>query len=125
MIAKVTTALTLAITMGAAGDILLSTGMKAMGEVRLRRASELPGLARLVFSNGYVLLGVCSMAVYFGSYITALAWVDVSVANPLTALSYLIATIYAGLVMREEVGLQRIAGVVLIVVGAIFVGFSS
>ena len=125
MTARVAIALTLAITMGAAGDILLSLGMKAMGEVNLHKASELPGLARLVFSNGYVLLGVCSMAIYFGSYITALAWVDVSVANPLTALSYLIATVYAAFIMRERISLQRLAGVVLIVLGAIFVGVSS
>ena len=125
MMTKVAIALTLAITMGAAGDILLSTGMKAMGEVRLRRLSELPRLIRLVFSNGYVLLGICCMAVYFGSYITALAWVDVSVANPLTALSYLIATVYAVFIMHERINLQRLAGVFLVVLGAIFVGVSS
>ena len=125
MMTKVAIALALAITMGAAGDIFLSTGMKRMGEVRLRRASEIPRLIGLVFSNGYVLLGVCCMAVYFGSYLTALAWVDVSVANPLTALSYLIATAYAAFIMREKISLQRAAGVALIVLGAIFVGISS
>jgi drug/metabolite transporter (DMT)-like permease len=125
MMAKIVVALTLAITMGATGDILLSIGMRSNGEVNLRRAGELPRLLRIVFTNIYVLLGVCAMAVYFGSYITALAWVDVSVANPLTALSYLIATAYAALVLREKISPQRALGLVLIVLGAIFVGVSS
>lgn len=111
--------------MGAAGDILLSTGMQSMGAVRIRSIRDLPRLLPVVFSNPYVLFGVVSMAIYFASYITALAWVDVSVANPLTALSYLLASGYAWLYMHERISLMRISGLVLIVLGAIFVGVSS
>jgi drug/metabolite transporter (DMT)-like permease len=122
---KVAVALTLAIVLGAAGDVLLSTGMQSMGAVSVRRLNDVPRLLALIFSNPNVLFGVVSMAVYFASYITALAWVDVSVANPLTALSYLLATAYAGLMMHERIGIVRASGLVLIVVGAIFVGVSS
>jgi drug/metabolite transporter (DMT)-like permease len=123
--ANVALALTLAIIMGATGDVLLSTGMQSMGAVRVRRLSDVPRLLAIVFSNPYVMFGVVSMAVYFASYITALAWVDVSVANPLTALSYLLATGYAWFVMHERISANRLAGLVLIVVGAVFVGVSS
>ena len=122
---KVAVALTLAIVLGATGDVLLSTGMQAMGAVRVRRLSDVPHLLAIIFSNPYVLFGVVSMAIYFASYITALAWVDVSVANPLTALSYLLATGYAAFVMHERISPTRAAGLVMIVVGAIFVGISS
>lgn len=122
---EVVAALTLAIVMGAAGDVLLSTGMQAMGAVRVRYLSDIPRLLAIVFSNPYVLFGVVSMAIYFGSYITALAWVDVSVANPLTALSYLLATGYAWLVMHERISVVRATGLIFIVIGAIFVGVSS
>lgn len=122
---RVAFALSLAIVMGATGDVLLSTGMQSMGAVRIRRWSDIPRILAVIFSNPYILFGVVSMAVYFSSYIAALAWVDVSVANPLTALSYLLATAYAGLIMHERINPVRMAGLVLIVIGAIFVGVSS
>lgn len=117
--------MTLAITFGAAGDIFLSKGMRQNGEVRIRKISDIPSLLAVVFTTPYVLLGISSMTVYFGSYIAALAWIDVSVANPLTALSYVIATAYALLYLRERVNKTRWVGVILITVGAAFVGFSS
>ncbi len=122
---KVGIALSIAIIGGAAGDILLSTGMQSLGAVKVRQLGDIPRLLAIVFSNPYVLFGVVSMAVYFGSYIAALAWVDVSVANPLTALSYLLASGYAWVVMHEHFGPNRLGGLVLIVVGAICVGASS
>lgn len=122
---KVAVALSFAIIFGAVGDILMSAGMRRNGEVTVQRLGEIPPLLGHVFTNPYVLAGVLSMAIYFGSYITALAWVDVSVANPLTALSYVIATAYGFGCLRERIGLMRAAGIVLITVGAVFVGLSS
>lgn len=122
---KVIIAMSIAIIFGAAGDIFLSKGMRVNGEVRVRRLADIPSLLATIFSTPYVLFGITSMAIYFGSYIAALAWVDVSVANPLTALSYVIATAYALFYLRERVGRSRWAGVLLITIGAAFVGFSS
>lgn len=122
---KLVIALSMAIFFGAVGDILLSVGMRSNGEIRVRRLADIPIIIKMVFTQIYVLLGVLSMAIYFGSYIAALAWVDVSVANPLTALSYLIASLYAALFLREHVSLKRGIGIILIVLGTIFVGISS
>lgn len=122
---KVAIVLSFAIIFGAMGDILLSAGMKSNGEVALRRARDFPPLVKLVFTNPFVISGILSMAIYFASYITTLAWVDVSVANPLTALSYLIASIYAVTVLREPVSLVRGIGILLVILGATFVGLSS
>ena len=122
---KVAVALGLAIVFASLGDILLSKGMQKNGEVNVRRVRDLAGVVRHVFSTPAVLLGVLCMAVYFACYIASLAWVDVSVANPLTALSYLIAVVYAAAVIRERVSAMRWAGVAFIVAGAVFVGLSS
>ncbi|MCE5197545.1 MAG: DMT family transporter [Armatimonadota bacterium] len=122
---KVAIGLTIAIVFGALGDIFMSRGMRENGEVIFHGLADVLKVARLVFSRPLVLLGVLSMAIYFGAYVAVLQWVDVSVANPLTALSYLIATVYAVLIMREKVGLKRGGGIVLIVLGAILVGLSS
>ncbi|MCE5324171.1 DMT family transporter [bacterium] len=122
---KVGISLGMAILFGAIGDILMSKGMQENGAVSIRRISDVPKIAKLVFSRPLVILGVVSMAIYFGSYVAVLGWIDVSVANPLTALSYLIASAYAAFVMKEKLGIARTAGILLIVLGAILVGLSS
>ena len=65
------------------------------------------------------------MSFYFFSYMAALAYTDVSIANPLTALSYVLVTIYAAAAMHERVNPRRWAGVALVTLGAICVGLSS
>ena len=96
-----------------------------MGSIDVRSARDILSAAKRAFSSPFVLLGVCSMALYFGSYIAALAWVDVSVANPMTALSYLIASIYAIVFLKEKVNPQRLLGIILVIAGATLVGLSS
>lgn len=122
---EVAIALGFAILFGAAGDILLSMGMRSNGEINIRRLSDLPKNIRIVFRRPLILAGLVSMAFFFFSYIAALAYTDVSIANPLTALSYVLVTVYAALAMREKVTWKRWTGVTLVTLGAIFVGLSS
>jgi drug/metabolite transporter (DMT)-like permease len=118
-------ALGLAIVCAAAGDILFSKGMQSNGAVRIRRPWDVFLLVKQVLTNPFVLVGAFSMAIHLMSYTAALAWVDVSVANPLTALSYVIATAYAVFIMKENVNLGRWSGIFFITFGAILVGLSS
>jgi len=118
-------ALGLAIAFASIGDILLSTGMRENGELKIRGLRDIPEALRRMFTQPKVLFGLLAMTGYFGSYMAALTMVDVSVANPLTALSYLIATLYATAILRERVSVARAIGIVLIVLGSIFVGLSS
>lgn len=117
--------LSLAIISAAIGDILFSRGMRSTGGVTLRSIRDIPITARYILTNRLILAGILSMAVHLSSYVTALAWVDVSVANPITALSYVIATGYAALFISEKVATTRWVGVFLITIGAMLVGFSS
>jgi len=118
-------ALGCAIVFAAVGDILFSKGMRSNGEVTIKHIRDIPGMIRHVFQRPLVLLGIVFMAFFFFSYLAALAYTDVSVANPLTALSYVLVTVYAAFAMKERVGLSRWAGVTLVTLGAIFVGLSS
>jgi drug/metabolite transporter (DMT)-like permease len=122
---KAAIAVACAVIFGCLGDILLSMGMRNGNEISIKRPSDLPIAIKMVFTNPLVLLGITSMAIYFGTYIAALAWADVSVVNPLTALSYVLATAYAAIRMRETVTKSRWTGVVLIALGSMFIGLSS
>lgn len=117
--------LSCAILFGAIGDILFSKGMRRNGEVVIKRPADVPRMIRHVFQRPLILFGIVSMAFYFFSYMAALAYIDVSVANPLTTLSYVLVTLYAVLRLKEHISLRRWAGVTLVVLGAILVGLSS
>ena len=118
-------ALSCAIIFGAIGDLLLSNGMQARGEISVRHLRDIPHATKQIFTNPVVLLGVLSMSIFFGSYLASLTMADVSVVNPLTALSYLIASAWAYFVWHERIRPVRFAGIALIVMGAILVGLSS
>lgn len=122
---RVVIALGLAIVFGGAGDVLMSLGMKRHGAVVVRRPRDIPPVIRKVFTNPFILAGVVSMAIYFGSFLTAMAWVDVSVVIPLTSLSYVLTAAYAHFFMHEQITPMRWVGVVILTTGAAMVGFSS
>lgn len=122
---EVAIALGFAILFGAAGDVLLSMGMRADAEINIRRLSDLPRNIKHVFRRPLILAGLVMMMFFFFSYIAALAYTDVSVANPMTALSYVLVTFYAVLAMHERVTWKRWLGVSLVTLGAVFVGLSS
>lgn len=122
---KIAIAMGLAIIAAATGDILMSKGMKEIGRVSVHHLSDIPPLAKRVFTCRYVLTGVAAMAIYFTSFVTSLAWADVSVVVPLTALSYVITTTYSAFVVREHVSLTRWIGVAVLSVGVALVGISS
>ncbi len=122
---EVAICLSSAILFGAVGDILFSRGMRQNGEVVIKRLADVPRMIHHVFQRPLILGGIVSMAFYFFSYMAALAYIDVSVANPLTTLSYVIVTLYAAFRMRERINWPRWAGVSLVITGAVLVGLSS
>lgn len=117
--------ISLAIIFAAIGDILFSKGMKRIGAVRVHHFRDVWPVVHKILTSSQVLFGGLSMMIYMGSYLAALMMVDVSVVNPLTALSYVITTAYAALIAHEHVGKRRWTGISLITLGAILVGLSS
>ena len=105
---------TLAVSLG---EALLSKGMK------LTTAPTASGWmqARAVL-NRYVLCGTFLMTAYFGLYMMALRWADLSFVLPLTAVSYLLGTLLAKYYLGEHVSPTRWAGVLIITLGVIVVG---
>lgn len=117
--------LTLAVTLAACGDVLLSRAMRARPPVRLRTARDVLDLLPLVVREPRVLLAVLCLAGYFGAYMASLTEAPVSVANPITATSMLFSSAWAATVMREKVDGRRALGILLIVAGCMLVGMSA
>jgi drug/metabolite transporter (DMT)-like permease len=104
-----------------AGEIAITHGMKAAGEpARLRPREVLAFLGRALL-NGWFWLGIPLMALSFYTLLVLLSWKPISLVIPASALSYVVGTLGAKYVLREDVSPARWIGVVLVCAGVALV----
>src|SRR2546421_8104879 len=123
--ARLIAALLIALTLEAMGVVLLSEGLRQIGQIE---RFTLPEIARIVsrgVSNGNIVLGVLFETIFFIALLIMLKKWDVSLIWPLTSLGFVLTTLAARYIRHEEVTALRWAGVVLIVIGATLVGWSE
>jgi len=122
---KTIVVLAIVIIAGAVGDILVSKGMKAVGEITSADPAHLGRAALRALRQPYVLLGAFCLALYFFGFVAVLSWADVSLVVPITSLGFLLTTFLAQWALHERVTLDRWAGTLLIVVGVALVARSA
>jgi drug/metabolite transporter (DMT)-like permease len=107
---------------GSLGNVLLSKGMRQIGEILdLSPAALAPVFAR-TFTNAFVWLGILSLLVFFVSYLLLLSWADFSYVQPATAIGYALVAVLGYFMLGESVSLMRWAGVLIICAGVALVG---
>ena len=108
---------TLAVSLG---EALLAKGMKATNSAGADGWSQARALL-----NWAVVFGTVLMASYFGLYMLALKWADLSFVLPLTAISYLLGAALARFYLHENVTPTRWIGAVIITLGVVVVGLGE
>ena len=104
-----------------AGEIAMTLGMKATGEpARLRPREILIFLGRAL-RNGWFWAGVPLMALSFYALLVLLSWEPISLVIPASALSYVVGTLGAKYILREQISAARWAGVLLVCAGVALV----
>ena len=106
------------------GDILLTAGMKQVGEVTAINLRSLLRQARRVLTNPFIGLGVLCMAADFFGFIALLSWADLSLIMPMTALSYPFSILGSHFVLKERLTAGRVAGTGLIGIGVAFISMN-
>jgi len=116
--------LLIAICLTVTGEVLLKLGMN---EVRadVGAFSPSPPVLLRTFTEWRVVLGFA--LIFSGAlfWLGVISRADFSFAYPLLALSYVIALIPARLVLSEEVTPNRILGALIVVAGAIIIGWNA
>jgi drug/metabolite transporter (DMT)-like permease len=100
------------------GDILISRGMKQVGEIEALDWRHLWRMASRTITNLSVVGGIAAMAVAFFSLLAVLSWAPLSLVSPATALSYVINTVGAKFYLEEKIDTLRWVGTLLVCVGA-------
>jgi len=103
------------------GDFLQTMGMKRHGEIHDFRLGALGRALGRVFRNPHVVGSVALMAVSFFAFMTLLTVADLSFAVPATAASYVLETVFARYILKEQVSGKRWAGALLVACGVALV----
>src|SRR5262245_44006462 len=99
------------------GDVSLTKGMKSIGEVNTLNPAELFNIGLQVFANPLIWLGVLFLGVFFGLYLAALSWADLSFVLPVTAFGYAMNAFMSWRLLGEQVSITRWIGTIIICVG--------
>jgi drug/metabolite transporter (DMT)-like permease len=104
----------------AAGDSMLSHGMKQTGNISLHHLSGVI----LAVLNPWVAMGIVLLLAFFASYMNALSWADLTYVLPATSLGYVLLAFVARFALHEQVSVTRWVGIALIAGGVGFVAGS-
>ena len=116
--AKVLAVMTIAVVLGAFGDVSLSKGMKMVGAVEHRTVYDAFVLAA---TNQYVLAGVGLLIGFLFLYLASLSWEDLSFVLPLSAADYVLVTLLAYFLLGEQVTDLRWLGSIFVAIGVALV----
>lgn len=102
-----------------AGDVLLSSSMKRIGDLaELRAQKGLLAVIARVFTDGRFLMALICMTIGFFSLLTALSWGDASLVAPASAsLTFICSAVLAKLFLHEDVDRRRWISAALVCVG--------
>jgi multidrug transporter EmrE-like cation transporter len=103
------------------GEILIARGSKSVGEPPSLRPLDILRFLGRVMRTGWLMLGIVLMAISFYALLLLLSWQPVSFVIPASALSYVVGTLGAKYVLREEISGSRWAGVLLVCAGVALV----
>jgi drug/metabolite transporter (DMT)-like permease len=101
----------------AAGDSMLSHGMKQTGNISLH---HLQGVIFAIL-NPWVAAGILLLLAFFATYMTALSWADLTYVLPATSLGYVLLALVARFLLHEQVSPLRWLGIALITGGVGFI----
>jgi drug/metabolite transporter (DMT)-like permease len=99
------------------GDVCLTKGMKSIGEVSTLDPVELFNIGLQVFTNPLIWMGVILLGVFFGLYLAALSWADLSFVLPVTSFGYAMNALMSWRLLGEHVSITRWLGTLIICFG--------
>lgn len=108
-----------------AGDVLLSRGMKQIGDLgKVRRKHGFSFVMAQVMRNRYFLMGVVCMAISFYSLLFGLSWNEVSLIGPAAASLTFVANAFAAKIfLHERVDRKRWAAALFVAAGVVLMAF--
>jgi drug/metabolite transporter (DMT)-like permease len=104
-----------------AGEVLQAHAMRRHGEIHDFRPGAIGRAMAMLARNWAVIASVGAMAVSFFAYLGLLTISELSFAVPATAVTYVLETLLAKYILKEQVTRLRWAGAALVICGVALV----
>jgi drug/metabolite transporter (DMT)-like permease len=114
---KIPLMLCLLICCSTGGEIALTYGMKQVGEPESFRPLDLFRFISKAVRSVWVLLALPLMAISFYALLILLSWAPISLVIPASAFSYVVGTLGAKYILKEEISPARWIGVIMVCIG--------
>jgi drug/metabolite transporter (DMT)-like permease len=118
---RTATLIVLTVLFNSVGNLLLSVGMKRVGEVDSFSAGVLAATAWRVGTSSAIWLGIATLVLFFAAHMLLLSWADYSFVQPASAGGYVATPLLGAMFAGEHVGAVRWGGVLLICLGVVLV----
>ncbi len=112
------TLLSIVVTATALSDLLQSHEMKRAGEQSVG-ARGIAGLLKTIATRRELILSIVCLAISFFAFMALVQATPLSFAVPASAASFILETVLAKLVLKEDVGARRAAGALRVLGGVI------
>ncbi|HKM66903.1 MAG TPA: hypothetical protein VJX70_07040 [Candidatus Acidoferrum sp.] len=103
------------------GELAMSYGMKKVGEPQSFRPMALLRFVWVAVRNQWLWVAIPLLAASFYSLLILFSWAPVSVVIPASASNYIVGTVGAKYLLKEEISFKRWMGVVLVCLGVTLV----
>jgi len=103
------------------GEIAMSYGVKQVGEPQGFRPMTLLRFVWSAAKNRWLWVAIPMLAASFYSLLILFSWAPVSVVIPASASNYIVGTIGAKYLLREDISVKRWMGVIFVCVGVTLV----
>ncbi len=104
----------------ASSQIILKTGAAQIGGISFKGFGDLFPLVLTLITNPLVVLGTLLMAASFFLWLYILSWFKLSVAFPLTALTYVFVALMSYFFLGDRLSFYNYFGITLIAGGIFF-----
>ena len=101
------------------GDVLNTAGMKREPEVEKLCLRSLIAMLSRIVRNPLVIGGIAALIAGFFAMMSLLSIANVSFSVPATAISYVLETLLAKYILKEDVGLRRWGAATLVACGVV------
>ncbi|MFH1637753.1 MAG: EamA family transporter [Candidatus Woesearchaeota archaeon] len=105
------------------GQVLLKSGSSSAGALSFSSANLIQSLIS-IFSQPAVILGIIVYGLGAIIWILALSATELSKAYPILSLSFVIVAVASYLLFSESMPIHRIAGIITIIIGVVFMSRS-
>jgi uncharacterized membrane protein len=109
----------------AIGLVLLASFLGSFGPIMLKKASGKSFKLKDIIKNYYLIFGFLFYALGTVLFIPALKGGELSVLYPLVATTYIWVSLWSMKFLKESMNKQKWIGVLLVVIGVVFIGLGA